>query len=91
MSAAAASLLGARISFKDLDAKTIETINYLQTDTVGMLYAGSRASQLESTPVVADDAGSMHGYGLRHKDHLRDGRLYKRRYDSQHRFQCDPA
>ncbi len=27
-------------SFKDLDAKTIETINYLQTDTVGMLYAG---------------------------------------------------
>ena len=27
-------------SFKDLDAKTIETINYVQTDTVGMLYAG---------------------------------------------------
>src|ERR1700732_4418355 len=32
-------------SFKDLDAKTIETINYLQIDTVGMLFAGLGGDQ----------------------------------------------
>jgi 2-methylcitrate dehydratase len=29
-----------KFSFNDIDAKTLETMNYLQTDTVGMLYAG---------------------------------------------------
>jgi len=29
-----------KFSFNDIDAKTLETLNWLQTDTVGMTYAG---------------------------------------------------
>src|ERR1700730_14936159 len=45
-------------SFKDLDAKTIETINYLQTDTVGMLYAGFES---EPARIIARLSQTMPG------------------------------
>jgi len=57
-----------KFSFKDLDAKTIETINYIQSDTVGSMYGGfeteparinARISQTMSGPCT------VVGYGIK--------------------------
>ncbi len=55
-------------SYEDIDAKTTETINFLQSDTVGMLYAGFESEPARINARLAQTMPgpcTLMGYGIK--------------------------